>query len=405
MYTTLPHDKINDRLSKLIKWCFDREGKTYICTSESKGFVFATDYKSYKSWTCRYLCIALSFLLDNIYVRFGEKLYKQVVGIPMGTNCAPLVADLFSYTYEKEFIQNLQKQRKNDDVKCFIGTSRYLDDILTIDTPVFEKYKNLMYPQELILNKANVSNTETPFLDHNIKIVNGEIHTSVYDKRDDFGFNKLNFPWFDGDVPRLPSYGIYISQLNRYSMKIVFILFLCSFGVIRADFRQDVRNALSRLNGRSNYEFALEVYNLLAGNYPTKDWHVIAYNPILGSDKHQISYCQGIHYFRRSGRNVVVANVPSSKPYINLNSARQILRSLKTTRRYRVGGFLHLVDRTRNRGAEEIYDNFPSTLPGGCNTGIASRGVIKENADVQHKAKSERLISVVNGAYNMYVFG
>ena len=217
MYTTLPHDKINDRLSNLIKWCFDRERKTYICTSESKGFFSSTDYKSYKSWTCSDLCNALSFLLDNIYVRFGEDLYKQVVGIPMGTNCAPLVADLFLYTYEKEFIQNLQKQRKFDELKCFNNTSRYLDDILTIDNPAFELYKNEIYPQELTLNKANLSNTETPFLDLNIKIVNGKIHTSVYDKRDDFGFNIVNFPWLDGDVPRLPSYGIYISQLIRYA--------------------------------------------------------------------------------------------------------------------------------------------------------------------------------------------
>ncbi|KAK3092867.1 hypothetical protein FSP39_008071 [Pinctada imbricata] len=84
------------------------------------------------------MCSALSFLLDNIYVRFGENLYKQVVGIPMGSNCAPLVADLFSYTYEMEFNQNLQRQEKHNDVKCFIGISRYLDDILTIDNPVFE---------------------------------------------------------------------------------------------------------------------------------------------------------------------------------------------------------------------------------------------------------------------------
>ncbi|KAK3105726.1 hypothetical protein FSP39_004293 [Pinctada imbricata] len=177
------------------------------------------EYKSYKSWSCSDLCSALSFLLDNIYVRFGENLYKQVVGIPMGTNCAPLVADLFLYTYEKEFIQNLQKHRKHDDVKCFTGTSRYLDDILTIDNPVFEKYKDVIYPQELTLNKANFTDTETPFLDLNIKIVNGEIHTSVYDKRDDFGFNIVNFPWLDADVPRLPSYGIYISQLIRLRNK------------------------------------------------------------------------------------------------------------------------------------------------------------------------------------------
>ena len=97
----------------------------------------AAEYKSYKSWTCSDICNTLSFLLDNI----GENLYKQVVGIPMGTNCEPLVADLFLYSYEKEFIQGLQKQGKHDDLKCFIGTSRYLDDILTVDNPVFEKYK------------------------------------------------------------------------------------------------------------------------------------------------------------------------------------------------------------------------------------------------------------------------
>ncbi|KAK3108234.1 hypothetical protein FSP39_003752 [Pinctada imbricata] len=241
MYTTLPHDKINDQLSKLIKWCYNREGKIYICTSESKGFFSATEYKSYKSWTCSDLCSALSFLLDNIYVRFGENLYKQVVGIPMGTNCAPLVADLFLYAYEKEFIQNLQKQRKHDDVKCFISTSRYLDDILTIDNPVFEKYKDVIYPQELTLNKANFTDTETPFLDLNIKIVNGEIHTSVYDKRDDFGFNIVNFPWLGGDVPRLPSYGIYIPQLIR--------------GTAEGD--SDVAIVVSRLkNGESNWSKA-----------------------------------------------------------------------------------------------------------------------------------------------------
>ena len=72
----------------------------------------------------------------------------------------------------------------------------------------FEKHIPDIYPAELQLNKANTSDTETSFLD---------IHTSVYDKRDDFGFLIVNFPWFSGDVPRLPSYGIYISQLVRFA--------------------------------------------------------------------------------------------------------------------------------------------------------------------------------------------
>ena len=51
--------------------------------------------RNYNLWSCQKVCEALTFLLDNIYIRFGSKLYRQIVGIPMGTNCAPLVADLF----------------------------------------------------------------------------------------------------------------------------------------------------------------------------------------------------------------------------------------------------------------------------------------------------------------------
>ena len=90
----------------------------------------------------------------------------------------------------------------------FNDTSRYLDDIFTIDNPEFEKYICDIYPAELQLNKANTSDKE---LDLNIKVIGSDIHTSVYDKRDDFGFLIVNFPWLSGDVPRLPSYCIYIS--------------------------------------------------------------------------------------------------------------------------------------------------------------------------------------------------
>ena len=58
-------------------------------------------------WSCQNVCDALSYLLDNIYIRFGTKLYRQIVGIPMGTNCAPLVADLFLYCYERDFMDSL----------------------------------------------------------------------------------------------------------------------------------------------------------------------------------------------------------------------------------------------------------------------------------------------------------
>ena len=99
----------------------------------------------------------------------------------------------------------------------FNDTSRYLDDIFTIDNPEFEKHIPDIYPRELQLNKANTSDKETSFLDLNIKVIGSDVHTSVYDKRDDFGFPIVNFPWLSGDVPRLPSYGVYISQLVRFA--------------------------------------------------------------------------------------------------------------------------------------------------------------------------------------------
>ena len=70
---------------------------------------------------------ALIYLLDNIYIRFGSKLYRQNVGIPMGTNCAPLVADLFMFCYERDFMKSLTKEKRYDLIDAFNSTSRYLD--------------------------------------------------------------------------------------------------------------------------------------------------------------------------------------------------------------------------------------------------------------------------------------
>ena len=74
-----------------------------------------------------------------------------------------------------------------------------------------------IYPTELQLNKANSSDTEAPFLDLTLSITNGIVSSKVYDKQNDFNFEIVNFQFLDGDVPRSPSYGVYISQLNRFA--------------------------------------------------------------------------------------------------------------------------------------------------------------------------------------------
>ena len=168
-------------------------------------------------WSCQNVCDALSNLLDNIYIRFGTKLYRQIVGIPMGTNCAPLVADLFLYCYERDFMDSLNHNNQADVIEAFNSTSRYLDDLLNIDNPYFEGMVNQIYPPELQLNKANTSDTEAPFLDLHLSAANGFVSSKIYDERDDFDFDIVNFPFLDGDVIRRASYGVYISQLIRFA--------------------------------------------------------------------------------------------------------------------------------------------------------------------------------------------
>ena len=167
--------------------------------------------------SCQNVCEALIYLLDNIYIRFGTKLYRQIVGIPMGTNCAPLVADLCLFCYERDFMTSLSGVKQAEIIEAFKSTSRYLDDLLNIDNPYFEGMVNHIYPPELQLNKANISDTEAPFLDLHLSISNGFVSSKIYDKRDDFDFDIVNFPFLDGDVPHSNSYWVYISQLIRFA--------------------------------------------------------------------------------------------------------------------------------------------------------------------------------------------
>ena len=141
----------------------------------------------------------MTFLLDKIFIRFGTKLYRQVVEIPMGTNCAPLVADLFLFCYERNFMMSISDDKQADVMDAFNITSRYLDDILSIYNVYFGDMVSQIYPSELQLNKANTSDKVAAFLDLNLSISNDIVSTKIYYERDDFDFKIVNFPFLDGD--------------------------------------------------------------------------------------------------------------------------------------------------------------------------------------------------------------
>ena len=113
-------------------------------------------------------------------------------------------------------MKSLSRENQADIIEAFNSTSRYLDDLLNIDNIYFDQMVDRIYPTELQLKRANSSDTEAPFLDLNLCISNGTVSTKIYDKRDDYDFDIVNFPFLDGDVPWRTSYGVYISQLIRF---------------------------------------------------------------------------------------------------------------------------------------------------------------------------------------------
>ena len=81
----------------------------------------------------------------------------------MGTNFAPLVADLFLFCYERDFMMSLSVDKQADVIDAFNTTSRYLDDILNINNVYFDNMVSQIYPLELQLNKVYTSDTEAAF--------------------------------------------------------------------------------------------------------------------------------------------------------------------------------------------------------------------------------------------------
>ena len=112
---------------------------------------------------------------------------------------------------------SLSGNKQADIIDAFNTTSRYLDNILNINNIYFVTLISQIYPSELKLNKAITFDSEASFLDLHLSISNDIVSTKIYDTREDFDFEIVNFPFLDGDVPHSTSYGVYIYQLIRFA--------------------------------------------------------------------------------------------------------------------------------------------------------------------------------------------
>ena len=217
LYTSIPHEKLKERIAMVINQCFNKDGRRYIRINKTSACWSKTRGNTKNSWNKNELTAHVNYLIDNIYVTCGDELFRQVIGIPMGTDCAPFLANLFLYSYECEWMCKKFENGEFDILHKFMNCFRYIDDLLCINNDqTMDHVMTEIYPKELSLTSDDAI-LVTNYLDLRIEIKNGRIHTSLFDKRDAFGFQVVNFPDLTGNIPMKQSYGVFVSQLIRYA--------------------------------------------------------------------------------------------------------------------------------------------------------------------------------------------
>jgi hypothetical protein len=143
------------------------------------------------------------------------------LGVACFTFCVPLLADLFLYSYQSEFLQKVVKDKKIHEARAFNFTYRYIDDVLSIINSRFAEFLPLIYPPELEVKENTDTASSASFLDLYLEFDDsGQLSTKIYDKRDDFNFKIINFPNMCSNIPAFPAYGVYPNSEQSYKGKV-----------------------------------------------------------------------------------------------------------------------------------------------------------------------------------------
>ena len=258
LYTNIPHDKLLSVLNELVDFCFKGSTKNYITVDNYRARWTDEPDNNKVFFTKMSLKKSIKYLLNNCFFKFGDKVLRQVIGIPMGSDPAPFMANLFLYFYENKWILKTKKSNLKE-ARMFGNTFRFIDDLIAInDGGTFEKnYKNI-YPEELELKKENHDINEATFLDLNIHISNSNnFNISLFDKRDTFPFSIVRMPFLCSNIPTKMFYSSLGAEILRIARannnKISFVK--STKGIINRMFNQGanrtrIANTLKKVFGR-----------------------------------------------------------------------------------------------------------------------------------------------------------
>lgn len=258
LYTDIPHNELKDNIKIFINSIFEAKRKQYINISQ-KAASFSDKASKTGSFTKEELIKLINFLIDNSFIYFNDSIEKLVNGIPTGTNCASDVANIFLHIYEKKHIETLVENNNSNYLSYLGDIFRYQDDLINFNTKnINDNFITDIYPKKMTIKNTNITRTKVAYLDLSIEVINNKYYYKLYDKRKDFNFPITNFPNLKGNIPINPAYGVFTSQLIRYSR----------INLQGKDFIEDCRNLVSKLKDLFfNKNKLLHKYNMFCKNY------------------------------------------------------------------------------------------------------------------------------------------
>ena len=227
MYTRLPHADLIEKITLVVQEAFDFERAKIIEIVGDKA-VFRSHGVSSHSGDVHYMDVPdikklLTFVLTHTFIHNGDFLVRQILGIPMGTNSGPKIANLYLYWYEAHFIDALVQNRGLAIAREFHMSFRLIDDLLSISNPDIVDFLAVpfptgIYPKELTLKRTNKELSEAEFAGLLLQDRDDTIITSLFDKRRAFPFPVVRNQHPSSTIPSSVIYGVYTSQLHRFAI-------------------------------------------------------------------------------------------------------------------------------------------------------------------------------------------
>ena len=217
LYTMIDQNDLSEKLKWAVDKAFSGGTNQWIRVSRNDAtFHNGKKKMSGKLYSKDEVHVMIDTVINNALFTFGDKVFRQVIGIPMGTDPAPFMANLYLFYYEFHFMKDLTSKDYTSARRLYGHTRRFIDDLATLNNfGHLKEHWSEIYPKELTLNEENDDSSRATFLDLDIEVQDNVFQTKIFDKRDAFKFEIVNYPDIRGNIPENQAYGVVIGQLLR----------------------------------------------------------------------------------------------------------------------------------------------------------------------------------------------